>query len=322
MQLTGHRSRKTGTQNLVKATLCAASLLVMLDCAVHAQYVAEYDRQPFGSSARAVALAYAYVGETHDPSVMYNNPAALAFLQHTSFVIDHSDEWTNRIMNDRVTLPLFIGDRIALGLGATLSHVGYARESPFYFEGLLYGFDLGSAVTVLPGLSIGVRTHFVYGWTEKNTTVAANGAVGIMYMPYPEVSYGLSYGGIGTGPVFYHVGNETILDKIPLTRKLQLGASMRFPSPPRSTVLALTLANEKIFGMSGMSYMGGFEFFPLTFAGFRVGYVLHPEFSAAVYGIGIRLDPIRIDYAIVPSRLTNRLHQVTISHDFGFLSYR
>lgn len=285
-------------------------------------YAARYDQQPFGSSARAVALAYAYVGEVHDPSVMYSNPAALGFLRYTSLVIDHSDEWTNRIMNDRLTLPLFISDRLALGFGVGLSHVGYARESPMNLEAVLYSAEIGSALIILPGLSVGMRTHFVYGWSEQSTTLALNGAVGIMYVPYPEVSYGITYSGIGNGPIFYNVRHETILDKVPLTRKLQVGASMRFPSPPRPTVLAMTLANEKIFGLGGMSYMGGLEFFPLQFLGLRIGYVLHPNQSAAVYGMGIHIEPIQIDYAIVPSRLTNRMHQVTISHDLSSLSYR
>jgi len=253
---------------------------------------------------------------------MYSNPAALGFLRYASLVIDHSDEWTNRIMNDRLTMPLFIGDRLAFGLGVTLSHVGYVRESPMNLEGVLYAAEIGSAFIILPGLSVGVRTHFVYGWSEQSTTLALNGAVGIMYVPYPEISYGITYSGMGDGPIFYNDGNETVLDRVPLTRKLQVGASMRFPSPPRPTVLAMTLANEKTFGLGGISYMGGVEFFPLQFLGLRIGYVLHPNYSAAVYGMGIHIEPLQIDYAIVPSRLTNRMHQVTISHNLSFLSYR
>jgi hypothetical protein len=309
-----------------KMLICSLKCIVIIVlsliqlCIARAQFVAHYDQQPFGASARAVALAQAYVGETHDASAMYSNPAALGFLQRMAVEIDHSDEWTNRIMNDRLTVPVSVGSEFTLGLGVTLSHVGYLRESPMHFEGQLFGFDIGSAAIVMPGLSVGVRTNLVYGWSEKSGTIAGNGAVGILYAPYPEVSYGITYSGIGQGPVFYSSGTETTLDKVQLTRKLHLGASMRFPAPPRPTVVALSLTNEKTFGLNGLSYRGGLELFPLPFVGLRFGYTLHPNFAAATYGIGIRLLPIQVDYAILPSRLTNRMHQVTISHDLGFVS--
>ena len=94
-------------------------------------------------------------------------------------------------------------------------------------------------------------------------------------------------------------------------RTLQIGISLRLRLWRKDPTLTMALANEKVFRIDGLTYKGGIEFQPVRQIAFRLAYFVAPDVVYAKYGVGLNLRPLRIDYAISPSHLSDRFHEIT-----------
>jgi len=66
-----------------------------------------------------VSLANANISESADVSVMYENPAALGFLNNSSVFINHSQEYGPGGMQEDIAIPLVLQNSVSLAVGWT-----------------------------------------------------------------------------------------------------------------------------------------------------------------------------------------------------------
>lgn len=261
--------------------------------------------------ARASAMADAYTADIYDIAVLYWNPASLSFLEKKSVMLDHFYEWKTAVMNDVVAVPIPLKGQQSLGLGASVSHLGYLRNHrPYHARAIQYGFDLGYARILSTGFSGGIRVGGRYSHSENSDFFTSSWSLGITYYPSPGISYGLVLGDIGEDVSTLNGGTLT---KQASLRRLQVGITMRYPLSLQRRLLTLALTNEKIFGETGLYYRLGFEVNPFEFAALRVGYFVGPLTAAARYGLGFKTDLFQVDYAIAPSTHSFRFQQLSLS---------
>jgi hypothetical protein len=277
-----------------------------------------YTMPTLGIGARAAALADAYTADTHDASSLYWNPATLVFLQESFVVFNHRQDEASNAMNEDVAIPLLIGDD-GIALGASVSHLGYWNDSPQgpAFRFIQYDLDMAYARVIIPHLSLGISIDGTYGKTETSRLWVASASFGLLYSPSPGLSYGIAYQSVGWKIGYSFDSTSTALHKENEIQSLQMGVTLRFPrSPSKPSLFTLTAVNEKNFRDHALGYRGGIEFFPVGFLGLRIGYHVDKTRAAARYGAGLRFDWLELDYAISPSRLDDRFHQVSLSVTF------
>lgn len=270
--------------------------------------------------ARNIAFGNSDIGGIHDMSSMYENPAAIAFLENPSVVLNHIQGEDNE-MQENIAFPLLYSRYQMLAFGAEFYSLGELTTSK-YTKRYAVGYDFVFASKINPTMSLGGRVSLRRGFVAHMTNAtAASYAFGFEYSPDRENSYGLTFGGLGTGigfPTGYTVVTpiQTVLPRV-----LQVGATLRLPGEqtlqPVDVVLAL--AAEKVFGTSGVDYMGGIEYYPVHFLALRFGYVSGPVMSGGRYGLGLRVGAFHLDAAVYPLKEGGSavlFKQISVSMEF------
>ena len=98
-----------------------------------------------------------------------------------------------------------------------------------------------------------------------------------------------------------------------LPRRFEVAVAMKFPSVRNHHFLTVSLSNEKIFGEAGLYYKAGVEIIPHNYFALRFGYHVGPDIQTPRYGIGIKTNSFRVDYALAPSVRSLRFQQITLS---------
>jgi hypothetical protein len=297
----------------------AALLLVLLVAApqtLPAQVATVFRTRPFLSGARALAFADAYVSDIHDVTSMYWNPASIVYLRNTSIVVNHTLDRSSNMMIENVSAPVYRrrGELVAAGL--SVNHIGHLGKSATGdFKAMQYGTDIAYGRAMVPTFSMGASASVRYASATSSSLWALTGSIGVFYTPAEGITYGAVLSGLGSGIRYTYDGTSTLLSTERLSRDLQVGATLQFPSAADKTQLTISIANEKIFGQNGLRYKGGVEYVALKLVALRLGYIVDPDVRVATYGIGLRAGRWQIDYGMLPSRLTDRLYQFTIAFD-------
>jgi len=277
-----------------------------------------YTPSTIGIGARAAALSDAYTADLCDVTSMYWNPASLSFLQKAFVVMNHFQEREQNVMSDNIAIPLLRSTN-GLAIGASVAHLGYIKDSPegTQFRFIEYGLDIAYARAVSRSLSLGVRVETEYGQTESAHLGVASSSFGLVYSPFPWISYGIAYSGVGWKIRYSFDTTSTNPHRENPQRSLQIGVTLRYPrSLLRPSVLTLTAANERDFRENALRYRGGIEVCPVRFLALRIGYQYGPSRASASYGAGLRFEWFQLDYAISPSRAGNRFQQASLSIAF------
>ena len=265
--------------------------------------------------ARNASMANANISESSDASVMYENPAALAYLDNGSILLNHSQANSSSGMRENLTVPVVLRSPVSIALGLDAYHFGYFRNpapsDQRFFE---YGYDLAFAGDVTPTLSVGGSASLRHGTAGDGTQAwGSYFALGADYAPTPDISYSFVWGGLGRDVTFFPdaMGIGMTTASRPTSTFVEIGATMTFPSKAslRPPFFIMSLANEKIAGITGLYYMGGIEIRPLQFLELRVGYLSGPGVSAARYGLGIKEGFFGLQYAVYPEMGTKTLIQ-------------
>lgn len=233
-------------------------------------------------------------------------------------IISHEMLQSISSMNENVSFPLRIGQSDAVAIGLTVNHVGYAGNTQgLDFKVLQFGYDIAYAREIIPTLSLGVGLSVRYAHTTASELWGISSSYGVYYFPSQEVSYGVSVNGVGSGILFVSDRVTTSLSSENLPRSLTAGVTIRYPEEADQTYFTLSVANEKIFGVDGIRYKGGFEYDPWKFLALRLGYFYHANVASfARYGFGLRTSRFGIDYAISPSQSSDRAYQFTLNWAF------
>jgi hypothetical protein len=277
---------------------------------LHSQTGVSYAPSTVGAGARAAVLSDAY-----DVTSTYWNPAALSFLQKSFVVVNHFQERDQNAMSENIAIPLLRSTN-GLAIGASVAHLGYRMESPqgANFRFIQYGLDIAYARALSRSLSLGVRIGTSYGRTETVQLQVASSSFGLMYSPFPWISYGIAYNGIGWNIRYSYDTTSTSLHRENPQRSLQISITMRYPqSLFKPSVLTLTATNERDFRENALRYKAGIEACPVKFLALRIGYQFGPSAAAASYGAGLRFERVQVDYAISPSREVDRFQQLSLS---------
>ncbi|MBM2839806.1 MAG: hypothetical protein HW412_334 [Bacteroidetes bacterium] len=308
----------------MRKLLCVYAASLVLSSGGRAQITSMNSDRHFVTGARAASLADVYVAEPYDVVSMYTNPAALTWLLRNSVVLNYSMERilsTDNIMNENVAVPIPLTSEATLGVGATVSHVGYVRDtSPLSgFSYRQYGVEIAVGWSISTFLSIGAGVNARYGDSKATKLASVHGSVGALYSPSPEFSYGVSVQGLGEGLdyPFDPVTRITSVVRTKLDNSLQVGISWRFRDNRNEPILTVVLANQKIFKVDGLVYKGGIEYQPVSVLALRLGYWVGPKTLVPKFGAGVHVSGFQVDYAISPSELEPVSQQVSLSFDIG-----
>jgi hypothetical protein len=272
--------------------------------------------------ARAAALADAVTSQANDATTLYWNPAGLSYLMWMSVPMTVGIEdfgYQNYAVTANVVVPLPAIKNWSFAVGGT-THQFHQSGNASPLRGLSYSQnDLtgGISYRIIPALSLGATIRALVGQSASKSLWALSGSLGLLYEPQPGVSYGLVLHGLGDG-VRYPYENPNDLNDIhvgALPRSMQVGLSISFPTTtPESPSLILALANQKIFGESGVVYKLAMEYWPFSAVALRAGYWVGPATVSGKYGAAFRISTFQVDYAISPGKTEPRFHQLTLSY--------
>lgn len=297
----------------------SAVILVLLAMAVSSIATAQttvYLSQPMKVGARALSFAGSVTGDNPDVTVMYVNPAALSFLDNSAIVATHAFARSANVMEENIGLPLFLRHGEVVGIALSVNHVGSLNKSENNnFKVVQYGYDVSYARRIVSKLSLGGTLNVRYAKSSGAKLWGLSSSFGAFYFPTPDVSYGLSITGIGSGIKYIYDGSNTLLNSENIPGSIHAGATMRFPSHvSRERLFTLSLAAEKTLEGSGIRYFGGFELIPVTFLALRVGYLGATDGTEyASYGVGFKIAGWKLDLGATPGKRSGELFQATLS---------
>ena len=309
---------------LAMRTFSAALPLGFAVESTYSQISSEGVERHFIVSARAASLADAIVADPSDANSMYWNPSLLSFLRERSLITNYSLERIrsrDAIMNEGLVVPIILEPGWVLGLGALYSHVGHIQEG-----GPLSGYDyrqgssdIALSLAVARALSVGCIATIRLGRAGSKAITAMSSAFGMTYQPSPEMSYGLSFQGFGNSIEYLldtaTSGTNPGLARLP--QSLQLGVTLQFDALKDRPTIAISVADQKVFGVKGHIYKGGLEVWPVRFLALRLGYWVGSQTVAARYGSGIRLGQWQVDYGVSTTELEPMYHQISLSYCFS-----
>lgn len=292
----------------------AAVLVLALFQQVQAQKIDVQNSRPVYTGARGLAFADALVADIYDVSSMYSNAAGLAFIQRSSILIDHSVERVIGSMNENVSVPLHLGTKETIAFGLSVHHVGYVGQSKNQqYKVIEYGYDVAYATEIFEALSLGGSLNVRYGKTTPSGLWAVSGALGILYFPSPNFSYGAALRGIGNGIIYSSDQISTSLSTYHLPLGLEVGLTLRNPTLFRITTFTISLSNEKTFNVSGLIYKGGVEFLikNVFLARFGYSYQSETKVGSPRYGAGLQVNWLTCDYSIAPFEASDEWYRLT-----------
>jgi hypothetical protein len=289
-------------------------LAAMCSFSAFSQVIIEHIDRVAPVSARAAALGDAYVAEATDASNLFGNPAALSFLRMGSLFVSHSIERKDWMMSENLAFAFPLGEMSACGLGVSLAHTGYIKDSPrarTKMRVLQYAFAPGYSQRITRSLGIGANVGLRYVESEGFRLRELSPAIGLFYAPSPEISYGLAY--CDQGSLLQHTDDisSTNWRKEDPRRILQIGLVLHLKLWRKDPVVTLSLANAKVLTVKGLTYKGGIELRPIQCLAIRTAYFLTPSVMYTKLGAGFYVGPLRIDYAVSPSQLSDRLHEIS-----------
>ncbi|MBD3615420.1 MAG: hypothetical protein HUJ22_02525 [Gracilimonas sp.] len=281
--------------------------------------------------ARSTALANAVIADPITVSGLYSNPALIALnTLSTKAMINSIYNKSKNIAVENITVPVKLAPNKNMIIGATFHHQvkpdsRLSDYSSLYFN--QYTLDVGYGQSLIEDVYVGLNIRSYMGVTESTTTWSGDASLGIVYTPSPLVSYGAVYRGtgyqnhrIGHGIIYYRTVNDDItrMETVKLPQRLEIGATLRFPSIREYPNFVLSFSNEKLFGEEGLVYRGGLEVYIKDIFRLRGGYFHSIPIQGSRIGFGLLLDPVKVDYTFSINNLdrSGQTHQMSISLNF------
>jgi len=281
--------------------------------------VHKFDTRTLSMGSATLADAYGRTSIGINPSLsgLFNNGRDAQFNSYHN--------WDTNLMQHDFTLPTIIIDRhhFTARAGLTMSgfdeinYRGSARLPEPDVE--QYHADLAYAYAVTEVFSVGILQSLSYTFNDETEFLTYFADLGLVYAPAENISYGLSFRGIGRDAHYLiNEAGETNIYNQRLGQKLELGSTFRF-NTNRRTFLSISLANEKRFGEDGIWYKGGIELLPFPYFAIRSGAIFHIGLSEFIPRLGIGFDtgPFILDYMVAPrDQRGENFHQLGLTFQF------
>lgn len=294
------------------------SLAFLLLCVVEIN--AQVIQQNNLIGARNAGMGDADISSSYDISSMYENPATTVFMRQSSIFLNHAILRDGMGMVEDLAFPILPKGPQMVSFGFQLFHLGYLTNGPGLngVHMLEYGYDVAFSTLITSTFSLGALASLSNGVTGNSKAWAASYTVGLDYSPSADINYAAIYKGKGSDVQFMPNGSSFGAVSILQPNKLEIGASMSYPSASslRRELFSLSLANEKIFGVSGLFYKAGIEVIPFRFLSLRFGYIVGPGVNEPRYGIGLRLEKFRLEYVYYSQTYSDLVQQFSLVYDF------
>jgi hypothetical protein len=267
-----------------------------------------------GPSPRMLSISEASTALLSGPAAIYSNPSLLSFESDNGLDVSYT-LWVANVSNQFAGVN-FKGDRLSYGLGVYASQADEfeARNQPGPPSGSfsISYFSLAGSIAYRTGpLSVGVTGQFL---REEIFQLTANG-----YAFNIGAALQLLDERVMAGISLNHIGEMEELDVVstPLPSSLRAGISshiIEFVTPGRNDFpILLSLAFdwtkplEKASGGDFTPRDSDESFYSVALVAdaaglfsFQTGYRLGPTERPFSLGAGIIIDPIRVNYALVP----------------------
>jgi hypothetical protein len=248
---------------------------------------------------------------------MYQNPAALSFLRSPGIMLDYRHDWTDKVFQENVGVPVFSGRATSFGLGVGAENSGkLTGNRVLNFTQLdLYGALSFKLPGMSPGLSVGILGDLRAGRDDSVSRATGQFSIGVMFAPTGGPDYSIVYRGLGqtigyaSSPVTGRdVTRGTIVES---PRSLEIGSTMRYPESNRIPIMTLSVAGERDFISKVFRVKGGVEATLFSMLNLRLGYV-KAETSQLRFGLGFTASWFSIDYAAMPSDQAGQFDEITL----------
>ena len=305
------RKRKTSMKKIVTLSL----ILVMFLIGQRSPSVASttgLDFLKIGVGARPLAMGEAYVALADDISAIYWNPAGLVQIEEPEVGFTYN-RWFEDIGYHFFGYSHPIDDSV---LAFSIYYLGGGDIDGSDAGGIPTGnvsaYDLALAFSysrkLVKGLSGGLNFKFIKEKLDDEVANALAIDLGALYKTGVEnLNVGFNIQNIGTRIKFIKESAS-----LPLNFRFGLAYKL-FPTNP----LTLTLDFNKLNNES--IYLGlGAECWITDYASVRIGGKFDPDVKDRVrFGLGLKRNNLRLDYAYTPHRILGDTHQFSIGLYFG-----
>ncbi len=306
------------------------ALLLFCDAAAQQDTGSGMDFLSIAPSAKQLSLSEATSATLTGSSAIYSNPALLVMEPNSSIEVDYT-LWVADV-NNQFASANFLRDGYALGVGVynSRSNEFEARSQPGPSQGdfsISYLSVSGAAAYKMGNFSAGITGHYL---REEIFQLRANG-----YAFSAGVAAELFQQRIRLGAVVQNLGEMEELDFIAtsLPSTFRLGATanvVEFTTPGMNDLpILLSLHTEWIHPLEDVptsDYVegGSNDFFSLALSAevsdlfnIRGGYKFGPTERPLSFGLGLNIDPITVNYAIIPfSTGFGWVHSIGIQYYF------
>lgn len=265
-------------------------------------------------SSRGSALNDAYTALAEGTAALFYNPAGIAGVERTEFSVTHTELYQDlRLENASVAVPLGGG----YGLGLATTYMGYGEIAGYDANGNSTGGLTAYSTVVTIGLSRKFSDIFAVGVAVKPIFEELGGytARTVAY----DLGVSLDWGRFALGAQVANLGGglEYIDESTSLPRSFRTGIAYRSLGGASTVGAAFTMETGGDLELSG-----GAEYSYNQSLVFRASYCgsvsgKSSGGSALGLGVGLNLNPLRIDYSYRPAGDLNETHQITATFHIG-----
>jgi hypothetical protein len=276
-----------------------------------------------GLGARPVAMGESFAGISDDINAVYWNPSGLIQLDKNEITATHT-EWFSDIRYEFAGMSIrFDKDNVgAVSIGGLYmsdlerrTYLEKPEDEPTLPEGTFGSKDifamLSYAHRIGKDISVGGNLKFIYEGIDIYSGFSFALDLSCLY----KLNDRLTFGGIfqNIGP---HLKLREVYYWLPINLKLGIG----FKIPEYNLILGFDI-NQPIDNYIKLSVGAEYNLNNLIFvrAGYRYKWFGNDlgDLSGLTLGLGIKLEPYRIDYAFVPFGDLGVTHRISLNVKFG-----
>jgi hypothetical protein len=250
----------------------------------------------------------AFVADPEEMRSLIINPANIASYENYGIMFSHT-QWVQDIRTEflAAVIPFRFGS-MALSIANNSVNGLELRTMPGpaigTFDVQFTGFQLSYGLKINDAVKIGLSPKYLYEKIFIDETTGFGLDAGLIYTPPVDgLLIGLSVTNLGSLSAFHN-------ERIDLPTQIRLGGTYMLNLEKFAIRTALAYSPE--LGLSVGHFNSGIETIYDNLVSLRFGYKTGYDFAGFSAGLGIRYNPVTIDYAYVPSAM-----QVGDAHIFS-----